>query len=94
MLGTQEALKSINMSMFSPSKEMMNEMVQECLGNDYLMITSVSLQATHLVIFINKRLSPLVSNVETDFIATGFKNMMGNKLSFDEISLRTGPRRS
>ena len=71
---------------------MMNEVVQECLGNDYIMITSVSLQATHLVIFINKRLSPLVSNVETDFIATGFKNMMGNKgavkIQFDLVDTK------
>lgn len=39
----------------------------------------MSLQATHLVVFISKRLSPLVSNLEFDTIATGFKNMMGNK---------------
>ena len=79
MIGTQEALKSIVGSMFSPSKEIMNQMIQECLGDRYFMIGSVCLQATHLVIFSTKRLSPLISNIETDFIATGFKNMIGNK---------------
>ena len=43
------------------------------------MIGSVCLQATHLVVFSTKRLSPLISNIETDIIATGFKNMIGNK---------------
>ena len=43
------------------------------------MIGSVCLQATHLVVFSSTRLSPLISNVKTDIIATGFKNMVGNK---------------
>mmetsp|Transcript_18561 Transcript_18561/g.21896 ORF Transcript_18561/g.21896 Transcript_18561/m.21896 type:complete len:94 (+) Transcript_18561:2-283(+) len=57
----------------------MNRMIEETLGEKYVMLQSVSLQATHLVIFISKRLSPLVSNVAFDTIATGFKNMVGNK---------------
>jgi len=65
--------------MFSPSKDLMNQMIQECLGNQYVMIGSVCLQATHLVVFVSVRLSPLISNIKTDFIATGFKNMIGNK---------------
>lgn len=67
----------------------MNQMIQECLGKQYVMIGSVCLQATHLVVFVNVRLSPLISNIETDFIATGFKNMIGNKgavkISFDLV---------
>lgn len=43
------------------------------------MISSVSLTATHLAVFINRKLSPLVANVETDYVATGFKNTIGNK---------------
>lgn len=43
------------------------------------MVSSVSLTATHLAVFINTKLSPLVTNVETDYVATGFKNMIGNK---------------
>ena len=54
-------------------------MIQECLGQKYVMIGSVCLQATHLVVFSTTRLSPLISNIETDVIATGFKNMIGNK---------------
>ena len=79
VIGTQEALGGIVGSMFSPSKEVMNKMIQECLGPNYIMLQSVCLQATHMVIFISKKLVPLVSNVKTDVIATGFKNMVGNK---------------
>ena len=43
------------------------------------MISSVSLTATHLVIFVSKRLSPLISNIQVDTLATGFKNKLGNK---------------
>jgi len=78
-VGSQEALNSITGSIFSPCKKKMNQMIQNCLGNDYAMVSSVSLQATHLVVFINVRLCPLVQKIETDTIATGWQNMMGNK---------------
>ena len=75
--------------MFSPSKELMNQMIQECLGDNYVMIGSVCLQATHLVVFSHKRISPLIYNIKTDLIATGFKNMIGNKgavkIQFDMV---------
>ena len=65
--------------MIKPSKEAINALIQQSLGNKFTIVSSVCLQATHLVIFAHKKLSPLISEVETDFIATGFKNMMGNK---------------
>ena len=67
----------------------MNSMIQECLGDQYVMIASVCLQATHLVVFTTTRLSPLISNIQTDTCATGFKDMVGNKggvkISFDLV---------
>jgi hypothetical protein len=78
-VGTQESLKSIGASMLSPSKEVMNKMIGNCLGDNYRMVSSVSLQATHLVIFAHIRMIPLISEVKDDFLATGFKKMMGNK---------------
>ena len=54
-------------------------MIEETLGPEYVMLSSVSLTATHLVIFISKRLSALISNVKVDTLATGFKNKLGNK---------------
>ena len=66
-------------AMFKPSKQVMNDMVQQCLGDEYTMLGSVCLQATHMAVFISHRLSLLVSDLSTETVATGFKGMMGNK---------------
>ena len=63
VVGTQEALGGIVGSMFKPSKQAMNDMLQECLGPEYTMISSVCLQATHMAIYVSKRLSLLVSDI-------------------------------
>ena len=57
----------------------MNEMIQTCLGPDYVMLSSICLQATHLVIYVSKRLSSLISEIVTDTCALGFNGTMGNK---------------
>ena len=43
------------------------------------MVGSVSLQATHLVVYAHVRLIPLITKVATDTVATGWGSMMGNK---------------
>ena len=43
------------------------------------MVSSVCLQATHLVIYVRKRLSPLISDIMADTCALGFNGTMGNK---------------
>lgn len=43
------------------------------------MIASYSLSAIHLIIFIAANLTPILSKVETDCIATGVNNVLGNK---------------
>jgi hypothetical protein len=65
--------------MFSPSKEALNQLIGNCLGENYRMISSVSLQATHLVVFAHIALIPLITEVSYGDFATGFKKMMGNK---------------
>lgn len=79
VVGSQEALSSIMGSIFKPNKEAMNQMIQESLGHDYTMVGSVSLQATHMVVFAHMRLMPMISKVSTDTVATGWGSMMGNK---------------
>ena len=54
-------------------------MIKDCLGENYFMVSSVSLQATHLVVFAHLKLGPLISSVSTDSVATGLKGSMGNK---------------
>ena len=43
------------------------------------MVGSVSLQATHMVVYAHMRLMPMISKVSTDTVATGWGSMMGNK---------------
>lgn len=43
------------------------------------MISSVALQAIHLVAFVHISLIPLITEVTFGDFATGFKKMMGNK---------------
>lgn len=54
-------------------------MIAECLGESFKMVSSVSLQATHLVVFAHISLIPLISEVSHADLATGFKSMLGNK---------------
>lgn len=65
--------------MFAPSKEALNDLISFCLGENFKMISSVSLQATHLVAFAHIQLIPLISKISYDDYATGFQNTMGNK---------------
>lgn len=43
------------------------------------MVHSVSLQATHIVVFASLRLSNIIKNVDSKDIALGFKGSLGNK---------------
>ena len=72
-------MNSIVGSIVSPSKAALNEMVKNCLGENYFMVTSQSLQATHIAVFAHIKLTPLITNVVTDNVPTGLKGSMGNK---------------
>lgn len=78
-IGSQESLHTIAGSMFAPSKEALNDLIGVCLGENFKMISSVSLQATHLVVFAHIQIIPLISQISYDDYATGFQNTLGNK---------------
>jgi hypothetical protein len=65
---------------------------REYLGKDYLLLKSENLNASHLMIFINKRISDQIDHLGSNSIKTGFYNMTGNKgavsvwFRFKEIS--------
>lgn len=66
--------------MFVPDKKKLNKMIANVLeDHNYKMVSSVTLQATHLVVFAAISLVPLIKDVSNDLIATGINNMMGNK---------------
>ncbi len=79
VIGSQEAVESIGNSMFNPSKQLIIDSARAVLGPDYWLVHSVSLQATHMVIFASFSLAALIEDVETQILPLGFNNTMGNK---------------
>jgi len=65
--------------MFNPSKQLIIDLTREVLGPDYWLVNSVSLQATHMVVFANFSLAALIEDVATQIIPLGFEKTMGNK---------------
>lgn len=49
------------------------------LGNDYVLVKSVSMNALHLVIFAHRIIEKYITAVSTDYKATGIVNVVGNK---------------
>ena len=43
------------------------------------MVGSYSLGGTHLAVFAHITITPIISNVKSECVATGFKNVVGNK---------------
>lgn len=72
-------MRSIATSVIAPSKAKWEEVLTNYLGHNYVMISSYSLGGTHLAVFVHIHITPIVSNVESECIATGIQNMVGNK---------------
>lgn len=72
-------MKSIAASVFSPSKAEWERVLGAYLGDDYVMISSYALGGTHLAVFAHIAITPLISNISSECVATGIKNVVGNK---------------
>ena len=59
------------------------------LGSDYFLVHSLTLQASHLIVFAHLHLSDLISNIQSQDLALGFNNSVGNKGAL-KISLNIG----
>lgn len=79
VIATQECMRSIATSVIAPSKEKWERVLQEYLGASFIMISSHSLGGTHLAVFAHLSITPIISNVESECIATGIQNAVGNK---------------
>jgi len=79
VIGSQESVETIFNSMLKPSKQLIVDLCSKVLGADYFMVHSLSLQATHLVVFANIRLASIVSNVSSKDVPLGFGKYLGNK---------------
>lgn len=72
-------MRSIATSVFAPSKEKWEGILQGYLGAQYTMISAHSLGGTHLAVFAHINLVPIISNIKSDCLATGIQNLVGNK---------------
>lgn len=79
VIGSQECMRHIAHAVIAPSKEKWETILKGYLGPDFTMIASFSLGATHLAVFTHMSITPLISNVVSDCLATGFNNKVGNK---------------
>lgn len=43
------------------------------------MVSSFALGPTHLIVFAHIHLTPLITNIQSDCVATGISNVLGNK---------------
>ena len=72
-------MRSIATSVFAPSKAKWESVLQNYLGQDYQMVSSYALGGTHMVVFAHISIIPIISNVQSECLATGIKNVVGNK---------------
>ncbi len=78
-IGTEEWLKTIFKSAFGANKIKWVELIREHLGDEYQVIASHSLMGIHLVVFASVRIIPLITNIQSNHVATGILNTIGNK---------------
>jgi len=78
-IGSEECLRSIFKSLFYSNKSEWERKLQNYFGEDYVLMTSETLCAIHLVIFIKTNLIKNVSKVKTYYVKTGANNLLGNK---------------
>lgn len=78
-IGSEECLKTIFKSAFSASKLKWVDAIRKCLGPEYQIVSSHSLMGIHLVVLAHIRLIPIIKNVQSNHVATGLFNSIGNK---------------
>jgi len=82
--------------MIFPSKEKLNKKLLEYFDtgsvNEFMMVNSIALAATHLTVICRKNLAPYISEVKNDTLALGIGDMMTNKGAVN-ISFKLGDQR-
>ena len=71
-IGTEECENTIAKSIVNTSKQKWVAVCKECLGENFSLVRSHTLQATNLLVFIRKALLPLLSSLSSCAISTGF----------------------
>jgi endonuclease/exonuclease/phosphatase family metal-dependent hydrolase len=90
-LGSEECQRSILKSLIKSDKSDWEEKLKDYFGNDYALISSETLCAIHLAIFVRSTLIENISKVKVNTVKTGAKNLLGNKgavgISFNIFNL-------
>ncbi|KAF7727844.1 inositol polyphosphate 5-phosphatase [Apophysomyces ossiformis] len=90
-IGTQECERDISESLFYPSKEVWEQRLSEYLGQNYQLLQTETLAALHIAVFVWAPVRHYVKAVHSDYIKTGWANMIGNKGAV-AISVQFGSR--
>ena len=80
-VGTQECERGISASMMKPSKAEWEKVLVAHFGAEYAMLRCHSLAATHLAVFVHAALLPLVSNLQSEAVATGISTGISRRVS-------------
>ncbi|TYZ60324.1 hypothetical protein PybrP1_012277, partial [[Pythium] brassicae (nom. inval.)] len=78
-VGSEECVNSIAKSVVFTSKRQWESQLKDTLGDEYVLVSSHSLTAIHNVVFVHESVIPLLSNIQSDAVATGLGNQLGNK---------------
>lgn len=78
-VGTEECVNSIAKSVVFTSKKQWESLLKDTLGDEYVLVASHSLTAIHNIVFVHESVIPLLSNIQSDAVATGLGNQLGNK---------------
>lgn len=78
-IGTEECVNSIAKSVVFTSKKSWEKQLTDALGNEYSLVASHALTAIHHAVFVHESVMPMLSHVQSDAVATGLGNQLGNK---------------
>ena len=79
VIGSQECLRSIFKSLFYSDKSIWENQLKLYFGDEYEMLSSVTLAAIHIIIFVKKNIRNNINAINYNSVKTGAYNYLGNK---------------
>jgi hypothetical protein len=79
-------MRPIAQSMILPGKEKMNKIIMDYFNkgdsdssNQFIMINSIALAASHMIVICRKKLAPYLSEIHNETLAIGVADFLSNK---------------
>lgn len=79
IIGTEECLRSIALSIVYWSKSSWEQDLTEAVGPEYQIVTSSTLSAIHIIAFAKKSIFKEITGLGYSYVKSGIMNMVGNK---------------